>query len=85
MIQKGMRVKSVRRVGRASTIAEGVVLKIVDGQVCVEFDEDIGGHNGGPELTGKNGHCWWLEREYLQVLEARNNLEALGFLKERGL
>ena len=82
MIRKGMRVKSIVSVGLASAGEEGVVKKIENNHVCVEFDRFISGHDGGPDVMAKNGHCWWLGIKALKPLEASNNLEAVSLLKE---
>lgn len=43
--------------GKAITGQLGKVLTVNDsGSVCVEFDNDIGGHTGRGD--GKDGHCW---------------------------
>jgi hypothetical protein len=36
----------------------------------VEFDENIGGHDGANSwIKGKDGHCWWVDDKYLELAE----------------
>ena len=49
----------------------GKVIKAESGSslVLVEFDENIGGHNGNgviPGVEGKDGHCWWYTKDKLE-------------------
>ena len=35
--------------------------------ILIEFDKDIGGHDGNQCLKkGKDGHCWWVSIDYFQ-------------------
>lgn len=35
--------------------------------ILIEFDKDIKGHDGNQCLKkGKNGHCWWVNIDYLK-------------------
>ena len=46
--------------------------------VLVEFDEHVGGHDGGRGLKapkGKPGHCWWIKTTYLEELPETPQLE----------
>jgi len=39
-----------------------------DTQYLVEFDNDIGGHDGdGSRVKGMPGHCWWINGEALDL------------------
>ena len=38
--------------------------------VCIEFDEYIGGHNG--DGRGKQGHCWYIsQRNLIKIPDKR--------------
>ena len=42
----------------------------MDRRVLVEFDENIGGHDGNASgYKGKNGHCWWVRLGDLEVVQ----------------
>lgn len=43
--------------------------------VLVEFDNNIGGHDGGGK--GKDGHCWWVmnSSEYLELVDNKDAKE----------
>lgn len=56
----GDRVKCTKEYDDKSEIVNklGNINELCDnGEVCVEFDKNIGGHNGD---DGKDGHCWYL-------------------------
>lgn len=40
---------------------QGEIIGEVDIDLCVEFDKNIGGHDGNAvrDVKGKSGHCWW--------------------------
>lgn len=47
----------------------GTIISIADGKyhlVCVEWDNDIGGHD--EDGAGEAGHCWWCSTEILELL-----------------
>jgi hypothetical protein len=74
----GDRVEAVRPCDRRDDV-EGKVGTVKDIIECktpilVEFDEDVKGHDGLPHheghtYEGKKGHCWWCERENLELVE----------------
>ena len=46
----------------------GIVISIDNnGYTSVQFDKDIGGHNGSLS-NGKRGYCWCFEPEYLELV-----------------
>lgn len=48
-----------------STGDKGTIIAKRDGQYLIQFDKDIGGHDGTFEKPlGKDGHCWWLYEEH---------------------
>lgn len=38
--------------------------------ICVEFDENVGGHHGGYDLEhrGKSGHCWRVKPRKIKLV-----------------
>ena len=49
--------------------------------VGVEFDEYMGGHNGS--WNGKQGYCWYVERECLEKIEeAKGEVEEMDIAEE---
>ena len=64
----GDRVRATSPVGndqKEDVIGTIRVYKDAESSICVEFDEYIGGHNGG---EFKNGHCWWVYGEDLELV-----------------
>lgn len=45
----------------------GTVLDYDDGILGIEFDENINGHNCFNK--GKDGHCWWVSKDFCESLE----------------
>ena len=45
----------------------GTVKNLVKHNIGIEFDDYVGGHNGG--LAGKQGHCWYIEYYHLEKIE----------------
>jgi len=44
-------------------------IRHINGQFGVEFDESMGGHDGGYWKTlGKNGHCWNCEPHEIKLI-----------------
>lgn len=56
----------------------GRVLGVFDDMALIEFDNDIGGHDGGG--GGKYGHCWYCYSEYVQLLQRRKGEDLLKIL-----
>ena len=59
--EKGDRVNSLLPVGGEKVVgAVGTVIDVEEDHlgvlICVEYDEDIEGHDNN--RTGKDGHCW---------------------------
>lgn len=73
-MKKGDRVKLIEggaglsgRVGYVGTIISDV--EVSNDSVCVEFDLNIGGHDGNAmDFKGEAGHCWWVNQELLELL-----------------
>lgn len=44
---------------------QGEIIGEKDIDLCVEFDKNIGGHdgNGYGGVKGKSGHCWWFMKQ----------------------
>lgn len=86
-IEKGMRV-IVRQPKQGFSLTEhigktGTVIGVHGGSVCVEFDEDVGGHDGNNStVQGKEGHCWWLVHIELEPFDPMDNQAATVLLKE---
>lgn len=45
----------------------GTVKEINSTHIGVEFDDYVGGHNGS--WNGKNGYCWYIEKQYVEKIE----------------
>lgn len=58
----GDRVTSCHNIGKSGKTGQiGTIIKVAREDYCIQFDEDIGGHDGQDGMgTGKPGHCWWL-------------------------
>lgn len=73
-VNVGMRVISKRH-ANAPSGKVGTVLYINDDyseNILVEYDENVRGHSGGEGHGvpyGKDGHCWWEEPRYLEVVD----------------
>lgn len=73
--QVGDRVRCIKKdyeIGGINIVNElGVIREAEtgDSSVLVEFDNNIGGHNGGGK--GKDNHCWWImnSSEYLELVD----------------
>ena len=64
---------------------KGIVIDVRPGtgDVLVQFDKDIGGHdgNGRGSVVGKSGHCWWLYRDpWLSKGQVKSEIDYLDFL-----
>jgi hypothetical protein len=43
---------------------KGTLIVKRDGRYLIQFDREIGGHDGACEKPlGKDGHCWWMHKE----------------------
>lgn len=64
----GDRVKSIKGVGNKELIGVHGIIKEWenDNDFLVEFDIDIGGHDGG--VGCKNRHCWWCSQSCVELL-----------------
>ena len=47
----------------------------------IEFDDYIGGHNG--VWNGKDGHCWYVDNEYLEKIEETDTEETKAEMLEQ--
>ena len=83
-IKQGIVVTPMYPVGRPPRKAgQGTVLYIDGSHACVQFEENIDGHNGGfSPVKGKNGHCWWVDISELTSLSPVDNQSAASLLKE---
>ena len=59
----------------------GTVKDLNGAFVGVEFDEDMGGHNGS--WNGKQGYCWYIEDENLEKIDEIKK-EVIEEIKEEG-
>lgn len=62
----------------------GVVIGLTDDRVCIEFFErpPMGHDGGGPGgRQGKDGYCWWIDREYCVPAPLDTNKEAKSLLR----
>ena len=79
--QVGDRVRCIKKdykIGGINIVNElGVIREAETGasSVLVEFDNNIGGHDGGGK--GKDNHCWWFmnSSEYLELVDNKNAKE----------
>jgi hypothetical protein len=56
-----------------------VIATSVAGNIGVEFDEFINGHNCNSR--GKPGYCWYLPEEYFLKLVKAKTIEVYGIVK----
>ena len=52
----------------------GTVKNLVKHNIGIEFDDYVGGHNGG--WAGKQGHCWYIEYYHLEKIGETDTKEA---------
>lgn len=79
--QVGDRVRCIKKdykIGGINIVNElGVIREAETGasSVLVEFDNNIGGHDGGGK--GKDNHCWWFmnSSEYLELVDNKDTKE----------
>lgn len=79
--QVGDRVRCIKKdykIGGINIVNElGVIREAETGasSVLVEFDNNIGGHDGGGK--GKDNHCWWFmnSSEYLELVDNKDAKE----------
>lgn len=58
----------------------GTIIQIFDNDmILVEFDNDVGGHDGGG--MGEYGHCWYLYSENVQPLRRCRGEDLLKILE----
>lgn len=73
VLNPGIRVKAVGNFEGKRLNGYGKVVFVrlgsPSGNVLVEFDRDIGGHDGNSIARGKNGHCWWLPKRMCTRVE----------------
>lgn len=71
----GDRVRAIDMVGELKVkdaCGEIILIDTAGKPYLVEFDSDIGGHNGNTELiNGKRGHCWWCTENELKLEEKK--------------
>jgi hypothetical protein len=49
---------------------KGKVLWVRDETMLIEFDSNVFGHDGNHDrVTGREGHCWWVKTDLLELLE----------------
>ena len=61
------------KAGIAGTAGTVIGHSVFDGDPLVEFDENIDGHDGLGKFqtggrNGKQGHCWYVAEEDLEVI-----------------
>lgn len=95
----GDRVRCINRyygngyiVGKVGKVIDVDLYSCGSGEILVEFDSDICGHDGGGK--GKRNHCWWIENssEYLELANTKrkpviiyqNGQEIVALDKETG-
>jgi len=54
----GDRIINVSRAGSANPGKLGTIIKKLNNDCLIEFDDFMNGHSG--DGKGKNGHCWWM-------------------------
>lgn len=80
---------NARATGKTGTVIDTYISGC---QVLVEFDKNIGGHDGLYETKGKDGHCWWLSESVLELTNTKrkpviiyqNGQEIVALDKETG-
>lgn len=58
----------------------GTIIYNITGTILVEFDKgNILFHDGlDHRIKGKNNHCWWISKEYLEKIEKIENILLIG-------
>lgn len=51
----------------------GTVIVVDEYSIGVEFDKSCGGHDCG---CGKNGHCWWIEPDTIELIKEKPKSES---------
>lgn len=79
MMKVGDRVKAISEVGRDKEIGVSGIIIHKDGDegrcYLVEFDTDIGGHDGNDCFTGPkgiDGRCWWCNENEIKLTHPQN-------------
>lgn len=63
---------------------KGTIIVKRDGQYLIQFDRDIGGHDGACEKPlGKDGHCWWMYEEHSYLASCALELKCKWIPKKR--
>lgn len=45
----------------------GRILKVRSFDSLIEFDKHINGHYGNLDARGKDGHCWWVDNQFIKL------------------
>lgn len=54
------------------------------GQYLIQFDKNIGGHDGVfPKSLGKAGHCWWMYKEGSDLVSCASELKCKWIPKKK--
>jgi hypothetical protein len=71
MFQAGQRVRAlgVNPMTKAKIGDTGTIIGMFCNLPVVEFDRDIGGHDGSSTAKGKDGHCWLMEPHWVEVIK----------------
>jgi hypothetical protein len=81
--EKGTRVITTRLAGhkRVANVVGSVLFVKQNGNICVEFDENIEGHDGGDYdmdtgkyTKGKDYHCWFVNPKFLKHLNINKRI-----------
>jgi hypothetical protein len=84
--QIGQRVRANIVVGKRSETNKhrcGTILNLRRGEYLIEFDDYIHGHegNGVGEITGTDGHCWWLRDNDFELENTHKEIKQYGIVK----
>jgi hypothetical protein len=81
----GTRVMGIKKFeGKSSIIGTlGTIISQLDDDLyCIEYDKDVGGHNGGSRdinthkrVRGKEYHCWNTRVGYFKLYDKNKRLE----------
>lgn len=53
---------------------EGTIIEIRHNELLVEFDKYINGHDGNWNVHGKDGHCWHVHQEDIELVKTEITL-----------
>ena len=63
---------------------KGTIIVKRDGQYLIQFDKNIGGHDGACEKPlGKDDHCWWLYKEDSYLASCALELKCKKIIKKK--